>query len=477
MSEQGWKEKELNPLRIKLDPLNPRIEVPDGANQTIIRKKLIDYGKVINLANSIIEFGGLLRGERVIVCREGNQFTVIEGNRRVCACQIILDSSLLPQAYKRSLKRVTSDVKANIAKIRTEIAPSRDDAEPIITKKHTDAGVLPWNTNAKMRRASKLLEEGYSIDDIAEKLSAPKGSIRQAIRDYRLFHYVINLGGWSDEELEILTDERLKTNPYTRFFNLGGVKERLGLNFDDNDHPKTKLPQDLFDKQMRHIARSFLLPISKSDSKPIANTRSSVASVFDRFNPDDHSAQIPKTDEDQSDSASDSRPTPQKASRRSRPKAASPSVFFENLICSVQDDRLIGITDEIKRIDYKDMRIAATMLLRGLLESALDYQIRAAKKYGELHKQLQEKNNGKSKDVGLSDLLKFCRDKKNNVFITPRIADALSNSSVSVYKDQLDIVIHGKWALADADVLIKAANALRPIISHILDGQNNELEV
>jgi len=372
---------------------------------------------------------------------------------------------------------VTSEVRANIAKIRTEIAPTRDDAEPVITKRHTDIGVLSWNTNAKMRRGLRLVEEGYNIDDIAEKLSAPKSTIRQAIREYRLFHYVINLGGWSDEESEILTDQQLKTNPFTRFFNLGGVKDRLGLYFDENDHPKTKLSQDLFDKQMRHIARSFLLPGSNNDSKPVANTRSTVASVFDRFNPDDHYHYTPKADEEQSDPSQENSSTQQKKPRRSRPKAASPSIFFENLICAVQDDRLIGITDEIKRIDYKDMRIAATMLLRGLLESALEYQIRAVKKYGDLHKQLQEKNGGKSKDVGLSDLMKFCRDKKNNVFISPRIADALSNSSVSVYKDQLDIVIHGRWALADADILVKAATALRPIITYILEGQNHEFEV
>ena len=476
MSGPVWKEKELNPLRIKLDPFNPRIEVPDGANQTVIRKKLVEYGRVINLANSIIEFGGLLRGERVIVCKEGIHFTVLEGNRRVCACQIILDSSLLPQPLRRSLKRATSEVKANIAKIRTEIAPSRDDAEPIITKKHTDAGVLSWNTNAKMRRASRLLEEGYNIDDIAEKLSAPKSTIRQAIRDYRLFHHVINLGGWSEEELEILTDERLKTNPFTRFFNLGGVKEKLGLNFDENDHPKTKLSQDLFDKQMRHIARSFLLPSRENNGKPVANTRASVASVFDRFNPDDHCACTPKPDEEQS-AEPEKPPTPQKKPKRSNPKAASPSLFFENLICAVQDDRLIGITDEIKRIDYKSMQIAATMLLRGLLESALDYQIRSVKKYEFMHQQLKDNNKGRAKDVGLLDLMKFCRDKKNNVFISPRIADALSHSSVSIYKEQLDIVTHGKWALADADVLVKAATALRPIITYILEGQNQESEV
>jgi hypothetical protein len=475
MSDQVWVQKKLNPLRIILDPQNPRIEVPDGANQTKIRNKLLDYGKVITLANSIISFGGLLPGERIIVCKEGNRYTVLEGNRRVCACQIILDSSLLPRKYKRSLKRVPSEVRTNIEKIRAEVAPTRDDAEPVITVRHTVAGVETWNTRAKMRRASRLLEQGYNIDDIAEKLSAPKTTIREAIREYRLFHYAVNLGGWSDQELESLMDEGLQTNPFTRFFNLRGVKDKLGLFFDENDHPKTTLSQEIFDKQIKHIARSFLVPVQNNYNKPVANTRTSPDVIFKSFNADENVVE-PTQKEKQGEKAQENSNPHKMRPKRSRPKSASASIFFENLICVVSDDRLIGISDEIKRVDYKKMPIAATMLLRGLLESALDYQVRLVRKYGELHKLIMEKNNGKKRDVGLSDLINFCRDKTNSIFLSPRAADALSRSSVSVYKDQLDIVIHGKWAFADPDILIKAANALRPIIAYILEGQNHEFE-
>jgi len=326
-----------------------------------------------------------------------------------------------------------------------------------------------------MRRASRLLEQGYNIDDIADKLSAPKATIRNAIREYRLYHYAVNLGGWSERELDILMNEGLQTNPFTRFFNVGGVKEKLGLHFDENDHPKTRHSQELFDKQIKHIARSFLIPVPNNNNKPVANTRTSKDEIFNSFNPGENIVELAQGEKQDSQAKRNSTPQKKKTSR-TKPKAATASVFFENLICAVSDDRLIGITDEIKLVDYKKMPIAATMLLRGLLESALDYQVRLVKKYGELHKLIKEKNNGKKRDVGLSDLIGFCRDKVNNIFISPRAAEALSRSSVSVYKDQLDIVIHGKWAHADPDILIKAATALRPIITYILEGQNHEIE-
>ncbi len=474
MIEQPWKEKDLNPLRIILDAQNPRIEVPHRANQTVIRRKLIEYGKVIPLANSIIDVGGLLRGERVIVCKESNRFTVLEGNRRVCACQIILDRNLLPQNLRRSLKRVTSELTSNISKIRTEVAPTRDDAEPVITKRHTEAGVLKWNTSARMRRASRLLEDGYGLDEIAEKLSASKQNIKQAIRDYRLYRYAIDTGEWTEEELEILTDERLKTNPFTRFFNVAGVKAKLGLYFDENDHPKTTNAKDLFDKQIVHIARSFLIPVATNDNKPVANTRTTVEAIFSRFDPNNSHINPSANDAHKTDETEREKTSIALQRRRSRPKAASASDFFENLVCAVQDDRLIGITDEIRRIEFKKMPIAASMLLRGLIESALDYQVRTVKKLGELHKYIFEKNKGRLKDVGLSDLIKFCSNKENNVFISPRASDALRNSAVSVYKNQLDIIIHGRWAEANKDILPQAATALRPIISYILEGQQQD---
>ena len=271
----------------------------------------------------------------------------------------------------------------------------------------------------------------------------------------------------------VITDERLKTNPFTRFFNVAGVKSRLGLYFDENNHPKTKNSQALFDKQIVHIARSFLIPVATNDDKPMANTRTSAEIIFSGFDPG-HSS-IATTSANEPDKAGltqrpGSSPT-RLQRRRSKLKAAAASEFFENLTCSVQDNRLIGIADEIKRIDFKTMPIAASMLLRGLLESALDYQVRSVKKLGELQKYLLEKNNGKLRDVGLSDLIKFCSNKKNNVFISPRASDALQHSSVSVYKDQLDIIIHGKWAEADSDILLKAATSLRPIITYILEAQ------
>src|SRR5207248_2486234 len=81
---------------VRLDPLNPRVDVPTHASQDVIRTALLQTEDVQQLAEGIVENGGMLPGERIIVLEEDGHHVVLEGNRRVCACQLLLDRSLIP---------------------------------------------------------------------------------------------------------------------------------------------------------------------------------------------------------------------------------------------------------------------------------------------------------------------------------------------------------------------------------------------
>lgn len=87
--------KEVDLEQLILDERNPRFIVPPNPSQQSIIDYLIDYEEVVKLAISIRENGGLFAGERVIVCEENGKYIVLEGNRRVCACKILLNPNLL----------------------------------------------------------------------------------------------------------------------------------------------------------------------------------------------------------------------------------------------------------------------------------------------------------------------------------------------------------------------------------------------
>ncbi|MBA4709286.1 hypothetical protein [Aquitalea aquatica] len=488
MAQNAWAETALNPLKIVLDAQNPRIEVAGDADQDEIRLKLLAHEDVVKLAIGIVEFGGLMPGERIIVCKENRKYVVVEGNRRVCACQLLLKPELVPEKFKKRFPIASQELKDAIKEIKADIAPDRDAAEPTITKRHTEPGIERWRTTAKMRRASKLLEAGYDLAQIAEKLGARHSVLRASIREYRLLRYVLDLGHrvWSQNELERLTDQTLQTNPYTRFFTLAGVKEKLGLSFDEHDHVTTSLSTDVFDQYMHHIARCFFIPIPPN-KKPWANTRTTSEEVFASFAlkkdglhfsgndfvtggggvvtpPSGGGGVVSPSGKPASGSGRTNKPKP------GAPKSAKASTFFEKLICTVDDDRLIALTDEITRIQPADFPIASAMLLRALFESALTYQVRKAGKSKELNK----KSNGR--DVGLQTLISFCANSQNQIFFHKRASDALDAFEKAGLKEHLDFIVHGRWIEAEAAVVETAARLLRPLIAHIVEGQDHDME-
>lgn len=488
MTQKNWAEAALSPLKIMLDAQNPRIEVAGNATQDEIRMKLLAHEEVVKLANEIVAFGGLLPGERIIVCKENRKYVVVEGNRRTCACQLLLKPELVPEKFKKKFPIASQELKESLSRIKAEVAPDRDAAEPTITKRHTEPGVEKWRTTAKMRRASKLLEAGYDLAQIAEKLGARQSVLRKSIRDYHLLRFVLDLGSraWSQAELERLTDQTLQTNPFTRFFTLAGVKEKLELSFDEHYQPISSLPTEEFEQYMEHVARCFFIPIPPS-KKPWANTRTTPTDIFASFTPKKNCKSIsnqtttPTTETRVLPSPTNkpggsTTPAPDKSTmlggkgKSASPKSAKKSEFFEKLVCTVDDDRLLALTDEITQIRPATYPIASGMLLRALFESALSYKVKAVGK----QKELNRKANGK--DVGLRELITFCANEQNKIFSYKRARDALSSFEKAGMKDHLDFIVHGRWVEADESLVKTAAKMMRPLITHIIEGNDQDLE-
>ena len=46
----NWPSEQFNPLELTLDPLNPRIEVPENASQADIISAMFEYEEIVELA-------------------------------------------------------------------------------------------------------------------------------------------------------------------------------------------------------------------------------------------------------------------------------------------------------------------------------------------------------------------------------------------------------------------------------------------
>ena len=81
----------ISPLDLHLDESNPRFRININPTQDDIRRYMINHEKLLVLANSMTNMNTLLPGERVIIFNDGIRNIVLEGNRRTCVYQMLLN--------------------------------------------------------------------------------------------------------------------------------------------------------------------------------------------------------------------------------------------------------------------------------------------------------------------------------------------------------------------------------------------------
>ena len=445
-----WKEARITTLSLVLDAQNPRIEVKDTATQDEIRHALCATEKVDELAKGIANTNGLMAGERIIVVEENGQYIVLEGNRRACACQMLLDAKLIPSAFKSTIPAIPAPVTAAIYEPAADVAPNRHDAEIIITRRHTEPGIEQWSVLAKQRRILRLLKSGVTLKKISEDFGMSQSKLTKLLKEISIIEDTKQLACWTEDERKILENPELKPNAYTRFFTLKGVKDTLGIVFDDQGKMSSSLPPQAFKKSLESLARRFLIPDAKGETQ--FNTRATPDEVF--------------TDVAANDKALGKKLGYAAKSSKAKRRTTSEK-FFEGLQCQVSDGQLRLVTKEISKIDYDEFRTAATFLLRALIERTLNYAVGHANLHSQLRKEWHVAGH-KSPEPGLDFIITFCINHESEIF-AGRVKSILQHWRTT--KDLSDLVIHGKWAKAHPTTLEQAASIMRDLVEKIFSGE------
>jgi ParB-like nuclease domain len=455
-----WTTASLSPLEIALDRQNPRINILSDDTEVQIVKKLIAYEEIIELAKKISK-SGLLPGERPIVVKEHGQYVVLEGNRRICACKLLLSPELIPLEYRKVFPALsTSEDIDRIKKVQVDVSPDRRTAEPILTLRHTETGIRRWRPIARMRRVMRLLDEEFTVEQIAAEYQESPGKIRKTIREYRLLSIANQLKGLTRVERAKLDDPDLKTNPFTRFFDLSGVKEYLAISFSDNGTPHIEPPRKTFDTRMKLVVRAFL-------NEEDFDTRTDPVEVF---GPDfkKFRAALKKRNATPTQAKAEDKKagdftapvTPPPPSPPPSQPATKPDRFFESLSCRIQSHQIASVVFEIKKINPDLYPISGTYLLRTLIELCLRQLIKTA-----------GLTTPGPRDPSLTDLVKFSLQNRDKVFSAKRMADVIESAYQHKSFDYLNIVAHQQWMNADPTALKSTANTLRNFIQFVLEDE------
>lgn len=256
----------LSPLDLMLDAENPRFVVLAKREQADIRKYLVTYEDVCQLAKGINDYGGMLPGERIVVLRENNKYVVIEGNRRACSVQMLLSRDLIPDGFKHKIPVVTDETKQACNVIEVDVLPNRNAALELMSKRHIE-GVKDWKPIAKKQFFAANFQAGQTIQNLSKITGIKEGDIKRDIREYKFFFAAYNKYHKNHPafEHEII---RLKIDPFLRVFKTkfeypAGNKVRpvdvLKIDYDKEHNTVSQLDVDLFNKIVQLVFREAIV--------------------------------------------------------------------------------------------------------------------------------------------------------------------------------------------------------------------------
>lgn len=175
-----------------LDCENPRFassglfKNSESVSQETIIEHLMKFANIGNLAKRINEVEEL-HGSELITCYIKNgQYVVIEGNRRVCACKLLLNRDLIPEKYKDEFPVISEKTRENIEEITINIYPDRESVQAYLSDRHIK-GVKKWSSLEKNNFYMNLFKHHNSIENVMKFTSDSEASIKNCIRKYQFF--------------------------------------------------------------------------------------------------------------------------------------------------------------------------------------------------------------------------------------------------------------------------------------------------
>jgi hypothetical protein len=446
--------------------------------EKVVERLYLDEN-IIGMIKGIVEYQGIYPHERLIVIpKDSSGFTVVEGNRRVLAIKSLLGMINPPAKYKREVsslaEQLTNEAKESIKHIGVVIFEVDDKRYfKIIADKHSTVNYERWGQISQWHFFKDLYNSNNKdLDLTANDLGKNRSDVANYIRFYNLISYIRSLPYWDENDLrDKIESNVLEATRLTRPLSIE-VKNALNLNWQDN--LELKIPNEDLDEYNEVLCKYTAAALVSGNSEYTAiYTRSNneeVKNLIDGWKEDFRSRKKQENeketgkDKEEQDGKQKGRDDNKKNTNESgnnkSSRAKKPVIYFSDLKCTVDQNRLKRLTHELSKITMSQFPAAAIMLTRSLLESALIYQIEKQDL-----KQDYFRYNGRD---GLKKILNFSIREKNRLFSDPKSAKGLEYLQSSRYKDFMDDIVHSKWIDPRADDVANIAGKIKELLKVIL---------
>ncbi|MGL6152385.1 MAG: hypothetical protein ACRC1N_14565 [Aeromonas sobria] len=471
---------------ISLDIDNPRLigYKRRGAfkTQNEIIKVLAESYDVIDICNSILK-NGFHPDEILITIPKGDSgrsSIVVEGNRRLCACKILINPDLLKgSSVYLSAKRLKSHenyamIVSSIARVNVVELPGRREAASYLASKHTQEPIKRWGVYTQGAYYMGLKSAEMKLAELKSTLNdqVPLQRIKQVVLFYQLSEYILDMECWSVEEQSYLVSniDRLKIEAIVRLINSLEFKDNVGtIRIDEKGNLRSSgFSKDSFSRVMEKLARDAHFN-EKDDGSNVITTRQEnkeeitayiedVADIKqssineDEDEDEDEDMLLSGTDEEADTGEAENHQEPeQKVGGRASNKRKWTRLVSEGTPSPISMAKLADLVDEAKKLNVKNYKYSSVLLARAIIEITLKLVI----KNKGLESELKATYRDRSGDF--ENILKFSETKIRDLSDDPSVQKAVRSSIQSLLtrdKEIMNLTNHNEiQILSDKDAL------------------------
>lgn len=272
----------VNMLALSLDIKNPRFasstlvdnasKIPEEAD---VIKHLLKYADIASLASNIERTNCLHGSEMVTGYVDSNgRIVVAEGNRRVCACKLLLDRTLIPDEFKESYPVASQETIENITSITINLYDSKELIQSYLSDRHIN-GVKKWSALEKNNYYMNLFQQYGDVHKVKTYTSDRLSVVKTSIKKYQFFMKVFKILKQQGHQLEI---EKIDYLPLVdRFMGiLVGNDADVGLDLRLDEEKLVYLCPDnkkaLYEKILYLVGEAFLVRTTGGNPSRIVGT-------------------------------------------------------------------------------------------------------------------------------------------------------------------------------------------------------------
>lgn len=501
-------EKTIDIQHLFLDEKNYRIDFERYKTLQEVVDRLYRDEKIIPMMEGIVSFGGVYPHEKLIALpRLDGKYKIVEGNRRLLAIKSMLGLIEPPATYKKRVEALASQLKPEEKEALKHLGTVVYDIDEkayrkILAQKHATSGYESWEPISQWHFfKDTYIENGKDIEATALELGSTKGRVGDFIRYHNLFSYIRSLSYWDDNGLrDDIESNNLEPTKFLRPLSYKVVQNALRISFRDYELVIPEDDVEQFNQILCRYTMASLFSTSKDDESIFTRTEPDEAiRMIDRWKEELNQAPkkytshntSPETKSDGNldtnigekvtkDEVKDNDKSASKSKNTTTSGHKKPVDYFEDLKCTLENQRLKRLTTELVELSKKNRMekfpAAGVMLTRSLFESCLLHLVEDHGKMGEYHKSLVFEKEGKiyvAKE-GLNNLLSFVQknvkdlfDKKNVKHANKALEQVKSN-----HLDTFNSIVHDTWIDPSAFMIKGIAGDIRELLRAILNGNS-----